>query len=220
MSAVELVVSQTPVETAAQLLVQWLRASGARRLGVPGGSALQVLLRAVPMLTDEERRSVRLTFVDERVVPHESPESNFGAALRAGLVPAQFGAVVPLALDGESAEAACVRSTDQLQRSFSGALDVALLGLGEDGHVASLFPNHPALRAGGLVTWLDDSPKPPAVRVTLTVPVLAAPNTRRLVFAVGAGKRRAVEQLIARAPIPPSLLGPVTLVGDAPALQG
>ena len=86
-------------------------------------------------------------------------------------------------------------------------LDLALQGLGPDGHTASLFPGNPAVGASGVCVAVHDAPKPPPDRITLTVPVLRA--ARSIVFlATGAAKADAVRGLLAGPDpqIPSSLL--------------
>ena len=86
-------------------------------------------------------------------------------------------------------------------------LDLALQGLGPDGHTASLFPGNPAVAATGVCVAVHDAPKPPPDRITLTVPVLRA--ARSIVFlATGAEKAQAVLGLVAGPDpkIPSSLL--------------
>ena len=71
-------------------------------------------------------------------------------------------------------------------------LDFALLGLGEDGHTASLFPHAPALEVRGEVcVAVHDAPKPPPDRVSLTLDVLRAAR-RSVILAVGEAKASAV----------------------------
>ena len=62
-----------------------------------------------------------------------------------------------------------------------------LLGVGGDGHIASLFPSHPALEATGLCVAITDSPKPPPQRLSLSLPVLAAVS-HAVLLARGSGK--------------------------------
>jgi 6-phosphogluconolactonase len=72
-------------------------------------------------------------------------------------------------------------------------LDLVLLGMGEDGHCASLFPGNPALDAPGWAVAVHDAPKPPPDRVSLTLGCLR--NARRVVFLVtGAEKAEALRR--------------------------
>lgn len=214
----ELLETQTPVEDAARVVAFWLSElvgrTGAARLGIPGGSALTALGRVKALVTSDVWKAVKLTWVDERVVPVASADSNRGAAERSGVLEG-LGAVLPLVLDEEDGEQACTRFSAQFTSSFGGVLDVALLGMGEDGHVASLFPGHRLLDAAGVVAHLEDSPKPPPARVTMTLSVLQRPETKRLVLAAGAGKRDALKKLLSKdQALPATLLGELTLVTD------
>ena len=68
---------------------------------------------------------------------------------------------------------------------------IVLLGVGEDGHVNSLFPGHPALSAQGLTAGIHDSPKPPPQRVTMTLEAIR--DARQvLIIATGTAKANAV----------------------------
>jgi 6-phosphogluconolactonase len=66
-----------------------------------------------------------------------------------------------------------------------------MLGVGEDGHVASLFPGHPVAGAAGTTAAVHDSPKPPPTRITLTMPAIRAADEVWLI-AAGAEKAEAV----------------------------
>jgi 6-phosphogluconolactonase len=97
-------------------------------------------------------------------------------------------------------------------RAYEGdlpVLDLILLGIGPDGHVASLFPGAATLDAGeqALCLGVWDSPKPPAERITLSLPVLRAAG-RCLLLATGASKADAVDAMLAEPSrhIPASLL--------------
>lgn len=181
---------------AADAVVQALLAAdaglGRSRLAIPGGSAMLAMRGIVAGLPDAVRRRLHLTWVDERCVPLQTKDSNRGAAARAGLLPVDCAVVLPLWWDEASPGVAIGRASSGLREQFGDGLDVALLGLGEDGHIASLFPGR-APRAG-TVAHIADSPKPPAERMTLTLGMLQRAG-QCVMLATGASKRDALQRL-------------------------
>ena len=136
--------------------------------------------------------SVFVYWSDERQVPLDDPGSNYAMAKAALLdhVPIPPEQVFPLVGD----------PTPALRRVPADAagrprFDVVHLGLGDDGHTASLFPGSPALQdARALVAVVHDAPKPPPERLTLTLPVINA--ARAVLFMVlGASKREALARV-------------------------
>lgn len=202
-----------PLQAAADLLRVALEALPHPRLAVSGGSAAAVLGLARRALGPHWRQ-VRLTWVDERRVPFADADSNRGEAYRLGhLDPADPPAAeLPLYLDGETADEACRRVDAALDGTFGGGLDVLLLGLGEDGHSASLFPGRawPAAR----VHSVDASPKPPPGRMTLGRDLLAAAPAA-ILMASGEAKAPALRRLIQGDPaLPASGFQGLTVVTD------
>lgn len=186
---------------------------GGARLAIAGGSAAAAMRHVLAALPDEVRRRLRLTWADERCVPLADRDSNRGAALRAGALPDDCALMLPLWSDDDTIDAAVARVTAGLQGEFAGGLDVALLGVGEDGHVASLFPGHPALARTQPVVHVADSPKPPSARMTLTLPILRAADC--VVLATGEGKRAALTRLRAGDPrLPAAALARLTVFTD------
>ena len=155
-------------------------------LAIPGGSVVQLLARGLAAPVAAAHWHVFWT--DERRVPLSDPQSNFRLA-ETELLPKLAGAQIH-PLRGSAAE------YETELRSFL-PLDLVLLGVGEDGHVASLFPGNPATReTQRLVAEVHGAPKPPPDRVTLTFPVLNAAR-QVLVVAAGAGKAAIVGRLFA-----------------------
>jgi len=199
-------VSTDPLAAATEALVAALReadeANGAPRLAIAGGSAATAIRPAREAAGDLWRR-VRLTWTDERCVPVSAQDSNRGSAKRDGSLSESTPTALELALfeTGESPDDAVRRVSEALGRDFDAGLDVLLLGMGGDGHIASLFPNRPPPE--GLVAHVPNSPKPPADRITLTVKVLSTAR-RAILLATGEGKREALARLAAGDPLLPA----------------
>ena len=134
---------------------------------------------------------VDLWFGDERCVPPDDPESNYRLVAESLLSHAAGARVHPV--DGRADPDAAAAAYAAEIRGVR--LDLALLGLGEDGHTASLFPGSPALDVRDREAVAVTAPKPPPRRITLTFPVLEA-AAARLVLAVGEGKAEAVAAVL------------------------
>jgi 6-phosphogluconolactonase len=218
---IETLPAQAAVDRAAQVIAERLRAriadKGHATLAIPGGSALAPLTGIREAMADSWSR-VRLTWVDERCVDFWSPDSNRGEAYRSGALDAAQppGVELPLWLDGDTSDKAIERVQRALVEKFDGALDVALLGMGPDGHIASLFPGHALLREpdSASVQTLLDSPKPPTQRMTLSLGFLQKTRHSYLV-ALGQSKRDALVRVVQNDPeLPLSHLSNLTILTD------
>ena len=96
-------------------------------------------------------------------------------------------------------------------------LDIALLGMGEDGHTASLFPGNVALQNNNSVVPVFNSPKPPTDRVSLSVATLRQ-AAHRLVLTTGESKQQALRQIKNKMALPVNSIGDVEWFVDAAAL--
>jgi len=152
-------------------------------------------------------RSVFVYWSDERQVPLDDPSSNYAMAKMALLdhVPIPREQVFPLVGDPTPALRRIPADTQRRPR-----IDIIHLGLGEDGHTASLFPGSPALQeAQALVARVHNAPKPPAERLTMTLPVINAARAV-LVMVQGATKKDALALVLRRDPaLPASHVQPV-----------
>jgi 6-phosphogluconolactonase len=186
---------------------------GAAHVALSGGSTVGQVYRLLgPKLP--EWRDVHLWYGDERVVPLDDPESTH--RLATSTLDAPDAVWHPLAVD-LGPEGAATAYADELDGTV---LDVALNGMGPDGHTASLFPGHPMLRAEGIAVAVRDSPKPPPERVTLTLDKLN--EARRILLVVtGEDKAPMLARVLAGADpeVPASLLARdrLEVIADAAA---
>jgi len=146
-------------------------------VALPGGSVASAFFPTLAALAVDWTR-IEVFWIDERAVPPDHPDSNYALASKLLLVPARVPAARIHRMYGELPDLAQAarRATDDLKLIAGDPpfIDFVLAGVGDDGHVASIFPGS-NLGGTGLQPCLpiDDAPKPPPRRLTLTLPVLA-----------------------------------------------
>lgn len=176
-------------------------------VALPGGSVASAFFPLMASSAVDWTR-VEIFWIDERAVPPEHLDSNYALAWRLLLAPAGVPAARIHRMHGElpALDQAARRATDEL-KSIAGDpphLDFALVGVGEDGHVASIFPGRRSAKVDPPVIAVYDAPKPPPRRLTLTLPVLAGAGLV-IVAAFGRSKsavmRGALDEIEAATPV-------------------
>lgn len=165
---------------------------GAFNVVLAGGSTPRQLYRRLvqpPYLDGLDWLNIHFFFGDERCVPPNHPDSNYGMAYETLLSHVPLPAANIHRIPGELPPAQAAEAyAAELKSFFGGALpefDLVLLGLGEDGHTASLFPGTQAMNeTESWVIAVDHTTPPPPLlpRITLTLPVLNA--ARSVIFLV------------------------------------
>lgn len=197
----------------------------------------QAFARSGSTLTTRSNRDIY--FADERLVPFEDPKSNYGLVKRKLLdqlpedspKPRVFHVDEKLLDDAQEAADAYEKT---LIKGFAAKdsvklpmFDLLLLGCAPDGHICSLFPNHPLLREEyAWVAPVEDAPKDPPRRITLTLPVIH--HSHRVTFVVEGSTKAPVIKTIMERPekgLPSSLVneaaaGKVSWFVDDEALRG
>ena len=176
---------------AAAIVADAIGSSRPLRLVLAGGTTP---LRAYALLAGMGLGWGRVTvlFGDERCLPPDHPDTNFNLANDALLQKARPASVHRIAGELGPDEAAAAYEPFVAVAP----LDLVLLGIGTDGHTASLFPDNAALGATGWVTGVRNATKPPPERVSLTLRSLRSAK-RVVILASGADKREAVRRALA-----------------------
>ncbi len=161
---------------------------------------------------------VEVYFSDERCLPRGDSGRNDTLAHEALLqhVPIPQAQVheIPAELGPTEAAAEYALILDSAR-----PLDLVLLGMGEDGHTASLFPNHPALGSTALAVPVCNAPKPPASRVSLGLGVLNAAR-HKLFLVTGVEKHEALQRMKDGAQFPAARVAGAAWYVDRAALSG
>lgn len=187
-------------------------------IGVSGGSVATILNRFLPEIqTDWSAWHVFLC--DERIVPKDDPECTW-TLFKDGLlssvdIPEErlYGVDDPEAPIEEIAESYAAKLAEVVGGE-SPAPDMVILGLGPDGHTASLFPDHSSLESSAVIIAEEDSPKPPPSRISMSVKTLNSSQSA-VFIACGNSKAEVVAQILDEAisetgskSLPASLINP------------
>ena len=211
--------SRAAADNLATALNAVLARSGSVSLVLSGGSTPRTLYRVLATAYGEAIRwdRVRVYWGDERYVPPDDPRSNYRMVREALLDYVSITAenVYPMPTDLPDPDAAALAYEQMLRRHFQGAwprFDLILLGLGTDGHTASLFAGSPALDEPARWVTVARAPVEPSMRLTLTLPVIN--HAARVDFLVtGAEKAGVLGRVLRVAPdateIPAARVRPV-----------
>ena len=186
----------TVAEAIGSMLDSAAAARGRATLAIPGGRSPGPVLTALARcLSPFVRERLHLLWLDERAVPVGAEDRNDAPTLAAwqagGPLPAGVHPMPAESADLEAAAATYARTIAEATRGHP--LDVCLVGIGEDGHLASLFPNHAGLSDLAEVFVITDSPKPPARRLTMGLPLIVSAE-HLVILALGVTKGRVARQ--------------------------
>jgi len=208
---------QAMMKEAAQRIVaagDAIRDHGSFSIALSGGStpkALYELLAREPYRSQIDWSRVQVFFGDERCVPPDDPQSNYRMASEALLSKVPIPPANVYRMKGEiDPQAAATEYGQILKEKFGdGGLDLTLLGMGDDGHTASLFPGTPALHEAKHRCVPNYVDKFKMWRITMTAPFLNR-STSVLILASGAGKAQRLKEVL-KGPRDPDRL-PIQLI--------
>ncbi|HET8834063.1 MAG TPA: 6-phosphogluconolactonase, partial [Gemmatimonadales bacterium] len=183
-----------------------IRARGRCALALAGGRTPEPVYRELAQAADVDWSRVSVFFGDERAVPPDDAESNYRMVRAALLSRVPIPAARVHRMEAERADRDL--AAREYERLLPAALDILVLGVGPDGHTASLFPGSAALDERRRLVVPVIGTKPPAERLTITPPVIEAAQ-RVAVLATGADKAavvaRALEGPLAPREVPAQL---------------
>lgn len=197
-------VAQAAADFLHQQIGDCVDAKGECHVALPGGSTPA---RCLELLAEMELpwRRIHWYLGDERCVPAGHPDRNDS------MIEQQLWSRIDAPLENRhpiraelGPEQAAQDYAEQISRL--GKLDIVVLGIGEDGHTASLFPDNPALDADDAVVPVYDAPKPPPQRVSLGRSTIQAAG-QRIVLVSGSGKRQAMSAVRQGRQLPVSRIG-------------
>ena len=171
---------------------------GSFAVALAGGSTPEAVYESLATAYKDalDWKGVHVFFGDERTVPPDHEGSNYRMAYETLLSRVPVGSIHRMRGELDPREAATLYE-EELTEFFGGSprFDLILLGIGEDGHTASLFPRTPALDVTDHFVVENPVEKLDTVRLTLTVPAIN--EAKRIIFLVaGEGKAEALEEIL------------------------
>ncbi len=201
----------------AELAAQAIAARGVFHVALAGGETPRRCYEKLRSLPVDWAR-VQVYFGDERCLPAADAGRNDRMASRALL---EHVAIPPGNIHGIPAELGAREAAARYAAVLENVLplDLVLLGMGEDGHVASLFPGNPATDVEAVAVPVFNAPKPPADRVSLGMGTLNTAR-QRIFLVAGAGKRDALQQVLLGKSLPAARIATAEWHLDRAALPG
>jgi 6-phosphogluconolactonase len=214
-------------------------ARGVARIAISGGSTPKIVFRMLadpsqPFLKDVPWDKLQLYWVDERCVPPDHAESNYRMTKEAMLTQIPLPAENVHRMEGElepeeaaSKYEAEIRNSFKLEGAETPTFDLVLLGMGPDGHTASLFPHTEGLHEMARIVIPNHVPQKDAWRVTLTWPVIV--QGREVVFLIEGKEKTEMVKTVFTGPYEPETYpaqlirpasGKLTLMMDVAAAAG
>ena len=189
---------------------------GVARVAISGGSTPQAAFKlladpAHPFARTVPWDKLQLFWVDERCVPPDDPESNYGVCRKlllnnVAILPANVhrmeGEIDPE--EAASRYESVLRNTLKLEGAEAPAFDLLLLGMGDDGHTASLFPHTEGLTQFGRLCIANHVPQKDTWRLTLTAPVIN--QAAEVVFEIGGAAKTSIVADVLTGPPDPERL--------------
>jgi 6-phosphogluconolactonase len=234
--ATEQEVARQSAQMFAESIQHAVAARGLARVAISGGSTPKAVFElladpAAPFLAGIPWQSLQLFWVDERCVPPTHEESNYRMTRQAMLdklpLPSENVHRMEGELDPEEAASryeAEIRNAFKLEGAQTPTFDLIMLGLGPDGHTASLFPHTDGLNEMARIVMANHVPQKDVWRITLTWPVIA--QGREVAFLVEGEDKAEMVQRVFTGPYDPEALpaqlirpasGKLTLLLDAAA---
>ncbi len=204
-------------ERFATLAVHTIKKHGRFVVALSGGNTPQKMHSILREMNGIDWSKIFIFWGDERFVPPEDSESNFASIYSALLkhIPIPEINIFPYATKNISPEESAQKNIDNLKKVFKNSdmsFDLIFLGIGPDGHTASLFPNlYKPTSNEDLILVINDSPKPPSTRLSFSIRLI---NQAKEVIMLVSGKEKApilkeiLENLKAKNYLPAAMVNP------------